>query len=159
MDYKYIEQLMERYWECATTLEEEQILRSFFNQRDVPVRFLQYKELFTYPLEARQEHLGDDFDQKMMSLIDKPSTEAKRIPMISRLKPLLKAAAAVAVVMLVGSASQFTLGDNASQQPTDGFAQNQMLDQMELQEQERQADNGGEKIDSLSSQELSQLLR
>lgn len=159
MDYKYIEQLMERYWECATTLEEEQILRSFFNQKDVPVRFLQYKELFTYPVEARQERLGEDFDQKMMALIDKPSTEAKYIPMISRLRPLLKAAAAIAVVMLVGSASQLTLGDNASQQPTDGFAQNQMLEQVELQEQGGQVENGSEKMDSLSSQELSQLVR
>ena len=32
MDYKYIEQLLERYWACETTLEEEQILRAFFLQ-------------------------------------------------------------------------------------------------------------------------------
>ena len=32
MDYKYIEQLMDRYWECETSLEEEQILRTFFSQ-------------------------------------------------------------------------------------------------------------------------------
>ena len=31
MDYKYIEQLLERYWNCETSLEEEQILRSFFH--------------------------------------------------------------------------------------------------------------------------------
>ena len=30
MDYKYIEQLLERYWNCETSLEEEQILRAFF---------------------------------------------------------------------------------------------------------------------------------
>ena len=36
MDYKYINQLLERYWECKTTLEEEQILRSFFSQLCVP---------------------------------------------------------------------------------------------------------------------------
>ena len=27
MDYKYIEQLLERYWEGETTLQEESILR------------------------------------------------------------------------------------------------------------------------------------
>ena len=32
MDYKYIEQLMERYWNAETSLEEESILRSFFSQ-------------------------------------------------------------------------------------------------------------------------------
>ena len=37
MDYKYIEQLLENYWNCETSTEEEQILRSFFSQKDVPV--------------------------------------------------------------------------------------------------------------------------
>ncbi|MBQ4446467.1 MAG: pyruvate ferredoxin oxidoreductase, partial [Prevotella sp.] len=32
MDYKYIEQLLERYWQGMTTLEEERILRAFFSQ-------------------------------------------------------------------------------------------------------------------------------
>ena len=36
MDYKYIEQLLERYWEGETTLQEEAILRAFFSQEDVP---------------------------------------------------------------------------------------------------------------------------
>lgn len=26
MDYKYIRQLLDRYWKCETTLEEEEIL-------------------------------------------------------------------------------------------------------------------------------------
>ena len=33
MDYKYINQLLNKYWEGATTLEEENILRSFFSQK------------------------------------------------------------------------------------------------------------------------------
>lgn len=36
MDYKYIEQLLERYWECETSLEEENILRTFFSQDNIP---------------------------------------------------------------------------------------------------------------------------
>ena len=28
MDYKYIKQLLERYWNCETSLEEEDILRT-----------------------------------------------------------------------------------------------------------------------------------
>ena len=36
MDYKYINQLLERYWNCETSLEEEGILRAFFSQKDVP---------------------------------------------------------------------------------------------------------------------------
>ena len=40
MDYKYIEQLLERYWQCETSLEEEQILQAFFRQEDIPVHLL-----------------------------------------------------------------------------------------------------------------------
>ena len=36
MDYKYIEQLLDKYWDCETSLEEEQILRCFFRQKEVP---------------------------------------------------------------------------------------------------------------------------
>ena len=36
MDYKYIEQLLERYWNCETSTEEEQILRIFFQQKAIP---------------------------------------------------------------------------------------------------------------------------
>ena len=35
MDCKYIEQLLERYWQCETSLEEEAQLRAFFNGSDV----------------------------------------------------------------------------------------------------------------------------
>ena len=46
MDYKYIEQLLERYWQCETTLQEESILRSFFSQDEIPAELEQYKALF-----------------------------------------------------------------------------------------------------------------
>ena len=35
MDYKYISQLLERYWNVETTLEEEEILKAFFRQDNV----------------------------------------------------------------------------------------------------------------------------
>ena len=46
MDYKYIEQLMERYWRGETSLEEEDILRAFFSQDNVPAELLCYRSLF-----------------------------------------------------------------------------------------------------------------
>ena len=33
MDYKYIEQLLERYWECQTSPEEEQILKAQYPEK------------------------------------------------------------------------------------------------------------------------------
>ena len=46
MDYVYIEQLIDRYFEAATTVEEERILRAFFSQRDVPQHLRRYAPIF-----------------------------------------------------------------------------------------------------------------
>ena len=48
MDYKYIEQLIERYWDAETSRQEEQILRAFFSQDEVPEHLARYQELFRY---------------------------------------------------------------------------------------------------------------
>ena len=55
MDYKYIEQLLERYFKCETSLEEERILRTFFSQKDVPVTLLPYRDLFMYEQSGMEE--------------------------------------------------------------------------------------------------------
>ena len=102
MDYKYIEQLLERYWECETTLQEEAILRAFFSQEEVPVELLKYKALFTYELQ-KEEVLGDDFDAR---ILEKTQPSAKTVTLTSRLMPLFKAAAIVAIVLTLGNAAQ-----------------------------------------------------
>ena len=71
MDYKYINQLLDRYWKGETSLEEEEILRAFFSQDELPAELKPYQALFSYEMgEAKQEALGDDFDQKMMAMIE-----------------------------------------------------------------------------------------
>ena len=67
MDYKYINQLLDRYWKCETSLEEEEILRTFFSQDELPAELKPYKSLFSYELsEAKNEALGEEFDQLYM---------------------------------------------------------------------------------------------
>ena len=106
MDYKYIEQLLERYFQCETTLKEEEILRSFFSQEDVPVWLLKYQALFTF--EASQEEtLGDDFDDRILTMIEQTQpVKARVISITQQLKPLFKAAAIVAIVLTLGNAAQ-----------------------------------------------------
>ena len=107
MDYKYIEQLLERYWNSQTTLEEEAILRAFFCQEDIPVSLLPYKPLFAYAKAEEENVLGDDFDARMEALVDEPVVvKAKVIPLRQRLMPLFKAAAVVAMILTLGNASQ-----------------------------------------------------
>ena len=149
MDYKYIEQLLERYWQCETTLEEEQILRTFFSQENVPACLLPYKDLFTYEQMAVEEQvLCDDFDQRMLEMTGEAApVKARTISMVQRLKPLFKAAAIVAIILTLGNASQvaFQPKDNIQitendlyEKPTDGVsvaqADTMRADSMKLSE-------------------------
>ena len=109
MDYKQIEQLLERYWQCQTSLEEEKQLRDFFNHEEVPVHLAQYKDLFIYENLQQQESLGGDFDEKILKLIEAPVVKARKITLISRFAPLFKAAAAVALVVMLGNVVHRTI--------------------------------------------------
>ena len=102
MDYKYIEQLLERYWQGETTLQEESILRSFFSQTDIPAELRKYQPLFTCGLD---EALDDDFDARILKSIGE-EPKAKEVTLVSRLKPLFKAAAIVAILLTLGNAAQ-----------------------------------------------------
>ena len=106
MDYKYIEQLLERYWQCETSVEEERILRTFFQQQEIPAHLLPYKELFAYQQQAKEVKLSDDFDAKLLAKIERPVVKAHRLTLSYRLRPLLKAAACVAIALTVGNAVQ-----------------------------------------------------
>ena len=114
MDYKYINQLLERYWRCETSIEEEDILKAFFSQKDVPVELLRYKDLFTYELsETKQDVLGEDFDAKILAMTEESThVKAKVISMTQRLRPLVKAAAAVAIILTLGNALQVPFANN-----------------------------------------------
>ena len=68
MDYKYIEQLLERYWQCETSLEEESELRSFFSEEEVPAHLLRYKELFVYQTVQQEAGLGKEIKGKLDDL-------------------------------------------------------------------------------------------
>jgi len=116
MDYKYIEQLLDRYWLCETSLEEEQILRTFFSQENVPVSLLPYKDLFTYEQnDVETMQLGDDFDRRVLEMVGEVApVKARTISLTQRLKPLFKAAAIVAIILTLGNAMQVAM------QPAEG---------------------------------------
>ena len=81
MDYKYIEQLVDCYFEGETTLEEEQILRKFFAQEELPEHLRQWQPLFR--------------EQYALSL---------RV----RLRPLFRVAAFLAFAIVIGTAVEYS---------------------------------------------------
>lgn len=124
MDYNYIKCLIERYFQCETTLEEELILQDFFMQQQLPEELQQYKSLFT-TLQAEAEiELPEDFDQKVQTRIQE--LEAKtpaaifktRLGNFNRsLSPFYKAVASIALIITVGVASNRYWAASNSQEP------------------------------------------
>lgn len=113
MDSKRIEQLLDRYWRCETSLEEEAQLRDFFNGKEVPAHLLPYKELFACQRLLQEARLSDGFDARVLAAIGKPVVKAHRLTLWTRFVPLFKAAAVVAVVVMLGGVVQHSfLADN-----------------------------------------------
>lgn len=115
MNYKYIEQLVGRYFECETSLAEESILRTFFAQEQVPQDLMKYRSLFVMQQEELdKEMLGDDFDAKILQMAgiaeEEPErlvVKARKVSLANKLRPLFRAAAVVAIVFMVGTAAQY----------------------------------------------------
>ena len=48
MDSNKIEALLNKYWNCETSLEEEQQLRDYFKQGNIPEQLKEAASLFRY---------------------------------------------------------------------------------------------------------------
>ncbi len=113
MDYKYIEQLLERYWQCLTTVEEERILQSFFRQPDIPPHLMSCADVFLAQDEMAKEHLGDDFDGRVLSIVGEEDADVVKACPVSfwhRLRPLYQAAGLVALMITLGTAAERSFG-------------------------------------------------
>ena len=113
MDFNYIENLIERYFECETTLHEEQILQNFFASEDIPAELLQYQLLFRTLGEEREvKSKSSQANFTTLQLTDIPARlndrKNKRVINSSlnyNLKPFYKAVASVALVITAGVTS------------------------------------------------------
>ena len=147
MDYKYIEQLLERYWACETSLQEEQILRTFFQQQEVPAHLMPYKAIFDVQREQAEATLGEEFDAKIMELISGQSEVLPFEGVVKALpfggagrgaawrrswRPFYQAAGLVALILTIGMAAQRSF--NGSEEPPQ--VQYAQIDSMENPVQE-----------------------
>src|SRR5579859_7007753 len=97
MDSKRIEQLLEKYWNAETSLEEEQELRRFFNGEDVPGNLKETAALFRYFESEKSRSLGENFDAAVTKQI-RQRQGGKMISMTNWFQ-VARVAAGVAVVV------------------------------------------------------------
>jgi hypothetical protein len=73
MDFNNVEELLRKYWNCETSLEEEKQLREYFGKNNIPGQWKEAAALFRYFEEAKKKSLNDlAFEGQVMRKIDVP---------------------------------------------------------------------------------------
>lgn len=154
MDYKYIEQLLERYFAAETTLQEEQILKAFFAQSvdGMPLALCQYAPLFNSLATNQTEGLSDDFEQRIMHIVEgAPVVKARTVSLRERLRPLFRAAAVVAIIVTFAGAINQTFQQN---EPVMGDTPASYTEYVEISSDPAMAYEVGQRADTLHKDSL-----
>ena len=80
MNNERIYTLLEKYWNCETSVSEEQELQAFFNFGNVPADLLQFVPVFAYKQKQQTISLSDDFDRKLEASIRRPTGKNSTSP-------------------------------------------------------------------------------
>jgi hypothetical protein len=94
MDYSQLETLIKKYWDCETSLEEEERLREWFRTHEVPERFKETAKLFSYFDEQKQKATDKQFEANVIKNLQAGS----RGRTVNLWQTSLKIAAGIAVV-------------------------------------------------------------
>ena len=94
MDSKKLEELLQKYWDCETSLEEEQQLREYFKGNAIPEQGKEAAALFNYFEQQKNNSVNEQFDKSLLGQLKKPKGKVTNLVQIS-----LRIAAGVAVVV------------------------------------------------------------
>jgi hypothetical protein len=99
MDSNKMESLLEKYWNCETSLEEEKQLKELFAKGNIPSSMHQTSELFAYFEQQRNKPLVDeDFDSATLKKIKAISPEGRVVNMFNNVAKI-----AAGIVVLVAA--------------------------------------------------------
>lgn len=96
MDSNRIQELLKRYWDCETSLEEEQQLREYFKGKEIPEQLKETAALFQYFEHQKKQELADSgFERDVLKKVNAP----KRGKVVSIAYNAMRIAAGVAVLV------------------------------------------------------------
>jgi hypothetical protein len=102
MDEKRIQELLAKFYEGNTSLEEERILEDYFSTEDVvPIEWGPEAELFSHRRKKRAEKPAADIGTRFLESIGESEKPSRRIVPLRRLAYLSGAAAAI--ILLLGA--------------------------------------------------------
>lgn len=96
MDSERIDELLNRYWNCETSLEEEELLRTYFNGTSVSEQYREVAAMFRYFEEERKKQLGDlSFEPSLRRKLQAPGDRIRTLVFNS-----MRIAAGIVVLIL-----------------------------------------------------------
>lgn len=97
MDSSKLQQLLQKYWSGETTLEEEHVLREYFQQGEAPEELRDVAAMFRYFDRTKKNALNDiTFDRAVMDKVSGKAKEGKGRNLVFN---SMRIAAGVVVVM------------------------------------------------------------
>ncbi|MEM9676373.1 MAG: hypothetical protein AAF992_27525 [Bacteroidota bacterium] len=97
MESTNIRELVEKYWEGNTTLEEEAQLRDYFNREEAPADLKKEAALFRYYQSHTQfRTLDEQFDDTLTQRIERKEAKQRWLTF----RPVLRIAAIIVLVVL-----------------------------------------------------------
>ncbi|MCL1943087.1 MAG: hypothetical protein FWF54_06010 [Candidatus Azobacteroides sp.] len=105
MNAREIDILVEKYWDCDTSREEECLLKEFFSQtEEIPDHLIPLKSIFVYQKAQFDVCLNEAFDKKILSLISQEEGKAKKEVSLSQ---VMKIAAVALLCVIVGAVTVY----------------------------------------------------
>lgn len=98
MDSERIKSLLEKYWNCETSLEEENELREFFTSADIPAEMKETAALFQYFEAEKKRTVGENFEHDVTKQL-RQRRGGKVVSMVS-FQNIARIAAGIAVVVV-----------------------------------------------------------
>ncbi len=97
MDFNNIEELLQKYWNCETTLEEEKLLHEYFRGSNIPEQAKETAALFHYFDANKKKSLNDlAFEDKVLQKVNTP----KQGKLVKLFYNSMRIAAGLVVVIL-----------------------------------------------------------
>ncbi len=118
MDSKKIEELLSRYWNCESSLEEEQQLREYFRAGKYPEHFRETAALFVYFDEHKKKSISDSaFDSQVVDKVN----AAPKGKMVSLVRNSMRIAAGITVLVVAFLFVKNELRESTPQQIVDTY--------------------------------------
>lgn len=100
MEFEKINKLLEKYWNGETSLEEEQVLKDYFQQEVVHEEHQKNRALFQFFQNEKNHTLSSDFEEQLIQQLSNNDEKIRKLPSRKSSRRFFLPRIAAAIVLL-----------------------------------------------------------